>query len=322
VDSTNSFSRSNGQFRFRFGDLALEPILIDAVARARLDADKAAYDEFIKREVDSLEAAYRQGAPPKLVALGAENVLTATASIQGRASTERARLRGLIGRMLVAAGGDVRAMQAAESHLVSAEEEFTAAATWTRGQIAAYVALVLNHAIALKARENVADSSALLRETIADRALSKYFAPGDTLPLVRQGIIMAGGASAHAWFADYAADLKGASPSEDYRSVKRVFEFVLNQGAVRAAEPLFQSLLETFGAIADHVAPLARISFIKNVGQFRALQGNTAQAAVILRAARRGAEKRHLRGQIRQIDAMLMLIDAGEQPVLNTFHAA
>ncbi len=297
-------------------------MLIDAAARTRLRADPEAYERFVDSEVAVLEAAYQRSTPPKVVALAAHARRSALAGIAARPSAAHAALIGLIGRMLVAGGGDANVMYEAEEHLVASIEELCSVADWTRERLTLLAELTLNHAVALKARRRNAEAVSVLRQTMVDRSLRPYWSKGDTLPLARQDVIMAGGLLPHRWLAEQRDAMRAAGALETYRSMKRLLEFSMNNGRLSATDFLMRAALEAFRPLAAQSAQLAKVSLIKNVGQFESLSGRNERALTYLELARRAAAEQSLYGQLRQIDAMTDLIRAGERPFLSTYVAA
>jgi hypothetical protein len=221
--------------------------------------------------------------------------------------------------MLVAGGGDSAMMAVAERHLVAAQEELCSVGDWRREHVRLLVELVLNHVVTLKARGRASEAVQLLRGTISDRSLSPYWSRGDRLPLVRQDVIMVGGLKPHRWLAEQREDMQAAGPLEHYRTVKRIFEFAMNTGEDRATARLIHVAKRAFRPVASSVPQLARISFVKNVGQHEALAGDPERALMTLALARAAAEEHNLHGQVRQIDGLTTLIRGGERPRLGTF---
>jgi hypothetical protein len=297
-------------------------VLISADARARLATDARTYEQFVTAEVLELERAYRSGSAPKLVALAADARLSALEGISPRPSAAHARLRALVGQMQVAAGGNAEFIAEAEAHLVAGIEELCAVDEWTREHLKLLAELVLNHAVTLKARGSVPEAAQLLRSTMSDPTLRPYWAHGDRLPLMRQDVIMAGGVGPHRWLAEQHDAMRAAGALEHYRTIKRLLEFAMNQGNFRAARRLLPAAIRTFAQLNDSAPPLARISLIKNVGQLQALDGRPQRGLALLRLAGRAAEEQGLGGQLRQIDQMVEMVQAGERPLLTTYIAA
>lgn len=297
-------------------------VLIDSTARARLQSDPAAYEDFLGREIAVLERAYRGGTPPRVIALAAQARHLAVEGIAPCPSASHARLTGLIGQMKIAGGGDARTMAEAESWLISAIAELCSLGDWTRERIALLTELVLNRAVSLKARGHTSDAADVLRSTMVDPSLRQYWAPGDTLPLVRQDVIMAGGLRPHRWLADQHDAIRAGGARERYRTVKRLLEFAMNHGRVSTSEALLKASIEAFKPIAEASSPLAKLSLVKNLGQFASLAGHNERALRVFEIAKRTAETHGLSGQLRQIDQMIAQVEAGERPLLNTFHAS
>lgn len=297
-------------------------VLIDAASRARMQADPKLYERFVDAEVDVLERAYRQGTPPRVVALAAHARRSALEGVAGWPSAAHARLTGQLGQMLVAGGGSASVMAEAEGYLVDATAELCSLADWTRARLTLLAELTLNHAVTLKARGMHADAVHVLRSTILDRNLRAYWSRGDTLPLVRQDVIMAGGVQPHRWLAEQRDAMRSAGALETYRTMKRLLEFVMNSGRFHASEFLMRASVEAFRPLASSSAPLAKISLVKNVGQFESLARRDERALRYLELAKRAAIEQTLSGQIRQIDTMIELIRAGERPFLTTYMAA
>ena len=224
--------------------------------------------------------------------------------------------------MLVAGGGTAETMVEAEEHIVAAIEELCSAGDWTRETMKLLAELVLNHAVTLKARRRMGEAVDVLRTAMTDHALAPYWAFGDRLPLMRQDVIMAGGLAPHRWLAEQHDAMRAAGPLEHYRTVKRLFEFAMNKGNGAASQKLVKASIATFAPVAWEVPPLARISLLKNIGQHEALAGRADRARRYLMLARLAAEEQGLYGQLRQIDGLMDMVDAGERPLLTTYLAA
>jgi hypothetical protein len=298
-------------------------MLISAVLRDRLSrGPPELYEEVVRREVERLTALYHRGTPPLLVAQAAATVYRGVCDLRRNPSVERARLRGLIGRMLVAAGADRGSLAMAEDHLVGAKEELERTADWTRETVGAYVDLALNHAVSLKARGQSSAGITVLRSTVGDRALRRYTVEPDLMPLIRQDVMMDRSVRAHETLAEKAVEHKDANDLDYYRSVKRLFEFALNRRDVRSADRLYDELTRAYRRVAFDTPPIARVSFVKNCGQYRALARDRDGALALLAIARSAAEQNELAGQTRQIDRLAEAVQLGEPPFLETFKAA
>jgi hypothetical protein len=176
--------------------------------------------------------------------------------------------------------------------------------------------------VTLKARLRLKDAVQVLRSITTDPSLEPYWSLGDRLPLIRQEVIMVGGATPHRWLAEQHDAMRAAGPLEHYRTVKRLLEFVMNQGNVSAGRRLLPASIRAFAPLAAAAPPLARVSMVKNVGQLESLDGRPQRGLALLRVAGLAAEEQGLKGQLRQIDAMIEMVQLGERPLLHTYVAA
>lgn len=157
------------------------------------------------------------------------------------------------------------------------------------------------------------------------REAARYFrgrkdaAVFDLVPLYRQDMMMQQTTRAHLHLASTAAAYREAKPIEYYRSIKRVFEFLLNRGAVRHADSIYVEYRRAFLAVCNELPPLSHISFLKNIGQYLMAKGEMATAARVMERALAEARARHLNGQVRQIVAMLAAARGGNMGHLATF---
>jgi len=232
-------------------------------------------------------------------------------------SMQFARLINLIGRMALASGRR-EAIDEARYSLPAGRLHLERLRSWPRAAVGLYVDLVLTEAVSLKVLGNFDEALALLSDVIEDPVLSRFRVASDLLPLQRQQAMMRGTFSAHREFALIASVYRDLEVVEYYGSVKRVFEFTLNNGQLVAAERLYPVLLATSERIGDLLTPLAQISLIKNAGQLAAWKGDIDQAEKRLRLARAAALQRGLHGQARQVEAMLAAVAEGERPILET----
>jgi hypothetical protein len=132
----------------------------------------------------------------------------------------------------------------------------------------------------------------------------------DLIPLRRQEIMMYQEISGYEQLAEDAVKYAVAQPLEYYRSLKRVFEFLLNEGGQQKAEQLYPEFKRAFGAVASKVPPISLISFMKNVGQYQMSLGNTQEASAVFARTLIEAKQRNLYGQVRQVKRLMQELES------------
>jgi len=101
------------------------------------------------------------------------------------------------------------------------------------------------------------------------------------------------------------------APFEYYRSLKRVFEFLVNMGQARTAEDLYPEFRRAFAAIADRATPISQVSFIKDVGHYLMIHRKTEAARRVLQRGLVEAWQRNLHGQMRQLGLLIRELEQG-----------
>lgn len=130
-------------------------------------------------------------------------------------------------------------------------------------------------------------------------------------PVYRQKMMMEQTIVSHQKLLARAAVLKYSNPLEYYRTLKRVFEFIVNSGEEAMSRSLMPELQVAFSAIQNQVPKITAISLLKNFGQANALFGNSELAIRQLDIAAREAQRYELKGQVVQINRLLQAVTDG-----------
>jgi hypothetical protein len=269
--------------------------------------------------LDGLEADSQRSASSERLLHAAQTVRAEfKPAIAGSGSLAYARLLCFAARTGVALG-EPHTVVSAESTLDEALGELEKCRDWTQETTHVYVDAILTLAVSRKARACEDDARRLLRDAIGDPVLRRYRQSWDVIPLFRQEVMMAQTDRAHERLADVASDYRFVGGAEYYGCVKRIFEFVLNNGTRSQAEAVFPLFAMTFASVKGEATPLARISFLKNAAQYAAARKQQKRAEALLAVASCAARARHYSGQVRQLDALQESVKAGEAARLETF---
>ncbi len=295
------------------------PILVPADVQEEWDGDQRQYELFLAREHVELLRAHRSGVNTSTILLAVESVLAATASIRHASrSFERARLTSFASKLYIERGTatDVqRSLElAADAINIFERSPVVAPATVDDVSEAALYAVV-----ALKALGEVDESIFLGRSFVEDIVHSRIGNRFDVMPLIRQEQMMQQTKSSHERMAAEAPEYRNAKTREYYRTLKRLFEWSLNHGRRREAEALLPELRRAYRVILPRSEPIVRVSFMKNMGQYELAWGNRADARRILSAALVVARQFGMKGQERQILALIDQMDGGVRGALPTF---
>lgn len=172
----------------------------------------------------------------------------------------------------------------------------------------------LNAAVAIKAVGEIETSIEACAEA------SKYLDSVQvSIPLLRQWALMEQDRSLMDRILDLSLSEKGVSPKERYRSIKRAFEFSLNRRDRAASEPLLRQTLTEFAKAGNELDYISLVSLWKNIGQYVALQGDAVRALRILAATHQLAEEAGFSGQTRQIQGLVLKINDGQAPQLDSY---
>lgn len=292
--------------------LASMPYLISAEKLERLrDGTDDELDRFMLPHVRLLEGSFRESGQALLTLAGTSSLLARLDELSNRRSVAMARLKGLEASLLLAAGiGEVDARRAERRAREATDTARRTSASGTAEFVSEYEMVT---AVALKAVGEI-DASVQHSRTAA-RDLGTYEL---AVPLVRQEVLMRQERRSFEQLLDHAPNYSASRPREYYRTLKRAFEFELNQRDVRAAELMVPELLRAFGH-CDRRGVLDRVSLLKNLAQLFGAMGQSRRALLVLDAASTVSHRAGFNGQRRQIDALRLSYAEGGTGRLESF---
>lgn len=298
------------------------PVLVD---RKRLEQMAAGgsleIDAFLLPEIRQLKSEYLKIGNPYLLYLAYRSLSGLVSTFIGsRASIQYARLQLMMAEMLLAQGKDSPSLNLAIFYSELAIETLKNVESISDNliQTMAYSALMLG--VAKKALGHYDDSLKNMRSIATYLTRKRSASKLDLIPLSRQEIIMQQTDKGHVQLLGDAIQYKMFKPCEYYSSLKRVFEYLLNKGRVNEAGQLFPELKRAFLFIKHQLAPISVISYLKNVGQYSLVIGDSGAASKLYETALSEARRLNLYGQVRQLTQLIQELKTGRsQSNLVTF---
>lgn len=298
------------------------PIIIDQKVLERMSkGGSQEIDIFLMREIYWLRKFYIQTGHPRIIYFAGSKLADIVAPIPGcNCSFQFSQLQALLAEMILAQGQDANSLHVAVNHLEFAFEILNRVQVMSSDVLRAHINNALLLGIARKAFGEMDDSFNGIQKTVQYLKWEKSATELDLIPLHRQETIMRQTVDGHKQLADNAVKYIVHNPQEYYRSVKRVFEFLLNKGRLKEAELYYKEFNRAFAAIAHQAPAISQISFLKNVGQFFMAKGKAKDAASIFKRVLFAASNLSLQGQARQVKLLLQELEAGnKQAELITF---
>jgi hypothetical protein len=271
-----------------------------------------AIDAFLMTEIRWLKDEYRRVGNPRLIYLAGNSYthLLSTLSATHR-SFQYARLQTLLSEMLIAQGGNPEMLHTAIQHVEVALEIIDRVGIISEETLRVQVSCALLLGVARKALGQFDESLYIMRK------LSKTFinissaTEVDLILIRRQEIIMRQAIDEHRQLAEEAVKYRTVRPLEYYRSLKRVFEYLMNNGGDLEAERIYPEYRRAFATVSHIVDPIGHISFAKNIGQFFMLRGRLKEAAIVLDQSLKEARHLNLQGQVRQLEILTQELGSG-----------
>ena len=126
--------------------------------------------------------------------------------------------------------------------------------------------LIAGVALGLKALGEFDESIRRMRDSAQQWALDSH----EAIALTRQEAMMHQSLPGHIRLLESASSYERKRRREYFRTTKRTLEMLMNRGHYREADALAPSVLAAFFRADDELSLLARVSFLKNIGQLHA----------------------------------------------------
>lgn len=298
--------------KFANGTPIIPPLGSSHFLEALAAGGTRAIDTFLMPEIRWLKEEYRQTGNPRLIYLAGSSYIHLLEPLPStRSSFQYARLQSLLGDMLIAQGDSSETLYVAVQHIETALETMARVGTISEETLREHIRCALLLGVARKALGEFDESLLIMRK------LSKVFldiasaTEIDLTPLRRQEIMMHQTTDGHRQLAEEAVRYRTLRPLEYYRSIKRVFEFVMNKGGASEAEQIYPEFRRAFANVSNRADCLDHVSFAKNVGQFLITQGQFKAATVVLNRSLEESRRLNLYGQVRQIETLVQELESG-----------
>ncbi|MEJ0011271.1 MAG: hypothetical protein WDM94_01330 [Bauldia sp.] len=295
-------------------------LLSDQADISRVANDASSIDVYLFRRLRYLEARYLESGRPQLLLWAAESFYKDLRQIPAcRSSFQYAMLLAFMTRMLVSQGGNIPALEQAETYAEEATDILNRHGIVSQEVIALHASLALHLGVIRKALGRFDDS--ILGMRAARKTLSAGLGAEEVelVMLRRQEVIMQQEVLGHRMLIEEAGAYASSRPMEYFSTIKRVFEFAMNKRMHSDARQIFPVFRSAFGAVARRLPALSHVSFAKNVGQFLSVRGESAKAMLILDQATSHARALGLIGQERQLQVLRDDVISGKKRGLPTF---
>lgn len=212
-----------------------------------------------------------------------------------------------LAELLIAQG---RNLTKASAHIDAAFAHAAAAESDKKGRARILSKAILLRGIVMKAHGE--DESA--RQVLLETNQLPWWGevdPADSIAVLRQRVMMSQSLAEHVALLKAARGYKSTRPLEYFRTIKRVFEFFINEGFSQSANALEPMVLAAFVASLSGQTPISKVSLLKNLAQASALQGDVDTALDRARVAEFAANRLGLHGQLLQIQTIAEGIQDG-----------
>lgn len=116
--------------------------------------------------------------------------------------------------------------------------------------------------------------------------------------------------------------IKGYNLIEYYSSIKRLFEFFMNNGFIENAGRIYNNFVKTFHSVQWDLPLISHLSFLKNIGQFNILIGKKNDGIRLLKVAYNKALSLKLTGQMEQLKNLLTNYESPSEFKLVTYRSS
>ncbi len=231
----------------------------------------------------------------------------------------------------LAMGAVSGSLQEVEYYAELARDVLRSSSRWSPAYVTTDVHIAHIHGVLLKALRNYDESEDVLTETVTHLEGKKLVSPDDVrfVDIRRQLALNTQDHRQLKLLAErkYPATERGVL--QEYTSVKRYFEYLLNHYAVadaRELQEMYARLHSLYTRTRHNLGDLGKISYRKNIGHFLLRSDSVKErekGAEHLKVCLAGAERRMYQGQAHQIAALLEASGGGSASELRlrSFHA-
>lgn len=286
----------------------------DVITRLKA-CDLEALNEEVSKLVEPLFDMWKRRGRALALLPALSSLNQALRQLHGRGSLVLARTLGLEATLLLAVAAPAPRNGALSAAQAAVKEASLCLEGTDRDAARRFIAeQELVSAVALKAAGDVqAAVQHCLEATkfLGNRALA--------VPLLRQWALIEQDEVLFNQVVKISVEEPGVDAKEEFRSLKRALEYQLNRRNLAQAEKLMQPTLSAFSRAANELDHISRVSLIKNLGQFIALQGEGDRALRILTLAGVLAGSAGFNGQTRQVNQLIADVRDGKDVQLETF---
>jgi len=280
---------------------------------------KSEADELAKPALQLLRTQYRTSPNVQIVYAEGIQILERATRLNGADNAFYvAALESFLADILLALAPDASAINNARnlSDTALLRIESTESPKTNVTEVATHTALL--NAIASKAMgdRDSAFRSLETNETRLARFLDMTWV--DLVSLRRQRVLMLQRKEDFIQLANDAPRYRNSHPAEYYASLKRFFEYLLNQRYIDLARQSFPALQLAYERTSSELPLVAKVSFLKNTGHYLILEGSPRKGMSVLTQAMSAAVQFNLHGQARQISQLIQEAPIG-MPLLHTF---
>jgi hypothetical protein len=277
-------------------------------------------DAFLRPRVRHLRSVFASSGDPRAVYNPSRRLVEVVGPLPASsASYQYSRLLALIAELLIAEGKDISSLMEAEHTLVSAIDILHLIPVISTDILSAHVSYALHLTVARKALGQFEAAVRGLSESKTRLQSRMGLTELDVLMLERQEVIMQQDLGAYRRLAEKSAIYVRERPIEYYATLKRIFEFSLNQGMIDEAVALSSEFQRSFLAVKTRLPLLSHLSFSKNMGHYLLHKGQSEKAIGVLDLCLRSSEALNFQGQRRQILHLLNQSSSQSRRALPTF---
>lgn len=299
----------------------LNIIVFDSATKEKLKKfNPQQLDEFLNPIVNKIRSDYKKMGNPIDVLELTSKLFQLLEDIPNKfLSLEFAKLKSIESQMLLSIGGSKDILLESFESVNVAIDIFLSSNKISVENNKELIKNTLISAVILKALGEYDLSLNLMRDNakilLEKRGASKI----DLIMLKRQEVMMTQSLTHHKNLLEEANHYKNLNPIEYYSTLKRVLEFSMNYDMYNVAGKIIPELKRSFDVVRNELPQLSHVSFIKNLGQYYLSTNEKVFGEKLILIALSHAEKLNLKGQYKQIKAILNDYELGNKIKLNTF---